>query len=216
MKEQQNILKPDKRFCVYRHTSPSGKCYIGITSTNPIARWGKYGQRYKDCPYIYHAILKYGWSNIKHEILFTDLTEKEAKNIEVYLIAYYKGLNQSYNISAGGDGCSKPVSETTREKISKKLKGRKSYTRTALWRRQKSEFMKKHPIFTDEMRKLAQHNSARTNSKAIIQMTLEGAVVARYKSVTEAAAVNNFDVSYISKCCRHIKKEAYGYKWMFI
>lgn len=27
-------------FIVYKHTSPSGKCYVGITSQAPECRWG--------------------------------------------------------------------------------------------------------------------------------------------------------------------------------
>lgn len=28
-------------YCVYKHTSPSGKVYIGITVQNPLYRWNK-------------------------------------------------------------------------------------------------------------------------------------------------------------------------------
>ena len=66
-----------KRWILYRHTSPSGKVYIGITSKSVNKRWNG-GRGYKTCIYFYNAILKYGWDNIKHEILFTDLEEKRA------------------------------------------------------------------------------------------------------------------------------------------
>lgn len=40
-------LATDKIWTVYRHTSPSGKCYIGITSyKNMTVRWGEDGKRY--------------------------------------------------------------------------------------------------------------------------------------------------------------------------
>ena len=29
-----------KNFIVYKHTSPNGKVYIGITKQNPKQRWG--------------------------------------------------------------------------------------------------------------------------------------------------------------------------------
>lgn len=103
----------DRKFCVYKHTSPSGKCYVGITCQNPIKRWGINGGGYlhKDKksdkyihPYFVHAILKYGWSNFTHEILYTELSETEAKAKEIELIQYYKQQNLSYNITNGGDG----------------------------------------------------------------------------------------------------------------
>ena len=28
-----------RKFCVYKHTTPSGKVYIGITSRKPKERW---------------------------------------------------------------------------------------------------------------------------------------------------------------------------------
>jgi len=31
----------NKNYCVYKHTSPNGKMYIGMTGQNPEKRWGK-------------------------------------------------------------------------------------------------------------------------------------------------------------------------------
>ena len=53
-------------FCVYKHTCPNGKVYIGITSKKPEYRWGKNGIGYKKQPHFCRAIPKYGWGNIKH------------------------------------------------------------------------------------------------------------------------------------------------------
>lgn len=65
---------------LYRHTSPSGKVYIGITKTSVYARWNK-GRGYRrNQPAFYNAILKYGWDNINHEILFDNLTRIEQKD----------------------------------------------------------------------------------------------------------------------------------------
>ena len=84
----------NENWCVYKHTSPSGKCYIGITSAkNPNLRWGVGGRRYlykhetrgEHVKFV-NAINKYGWDNIKHEILETGLTHKEAKEKEKYYI----------------------------------------------------------------------------------------------------------------------------------
>lgn len=33
-------------FIVYKHTSPSGKCYVGIISQAPEYRWGNNGYKY--------------------------------------------------------------------------------------------------------------------------------------------------------------------------
>ena len=39
-------------FCVYKHTCPNGKVYIGITCQNPIKRW-KGGSGYKNNKHFY-------------------------------------------------------------------------------------------------------------------------------------------------------------------
>ena len=78
----------NNKFIVYKHVSPSGKIYIGITSQNPHKRWKK-GEGYKTQPF-YGAVTKYGWDNISHEILFTNLTEDEAVQKESDLIKLYK------------------------------------------------------------------------------------------------------------------------------
>ena len=95
----------DKKWCVYLHTSPSSKYYVGITSQKPNNRW-RNGNGYKQSPYFYNAIKKYGWDNIKHEIIANGLTEDEAKNYEKDMIAKLKSDNSKYgyNITAGGEG----------------------------------------------------------------------------------------------------------------
>lgn len=39
-------MENNKKYCVYMHTSPSEKRYIGITSQSPEARWRKNGAGY--------------------------------------------------------------------------------------------------------------------------------------------------------------------------
>lgn len=115
-------------YTVYKHTSPSGKVYIGITSQKPESRWGVGGKGYRRNVYFGKAIQKYGWDNIKHEILFTGLSKSEAYIKETELISLYKSNNPEYgyNLSTGGEyartGC--PCSENTRKKISESLTGR--------------------------------------------------------------------------------------------
>ena len=124
-----------KEYYVYELLFPNQKRYIGITRRKPAIRWGNgygyYGQM------VYNAIKKYGWNNIKHNILYSGLTKKEACEKERFLIKKYKTLNinYGYNLSEGGDcGCcmsgkrhwtyNKPRPKTTRDKISKSLMGR--------------------------------------------------------------------------------------------
>lgn len=111
-----------KEYCVYKHTSPSGKVYIGITSQKPKERWDN-GRGYKNNIYFCNAIQKYGWDNMNHEVLFENLTQEEAEHKEAELIALYKSDKREfgYNIALGGRINS--VSEETRRKLSESHKG---------------------------------------------------------------------------------------------
>lgn len=116
----------ENNYCVYKHTSPSGKIYIGITGMKPELRWAN-GKGYKEQKVFYRAIQKYGWDDIKHEILYTDLSEEKAKEKEIELIAYYKSNCHrwnnpayGYNSTDGGDlrESGFTLSENTKQKIS--------------------------------------------------------------------------------------------------
>ena len=63
-------------YTVYKHILPNNKIYIGITSKEPFLRW-KWGYRHNS--YFLNAIKKYGWQNIKHEILFINLTKRRSR-----------------------------------------------------------------------------------------------------------------------------------------
>ena len=98
----------DRTYTVYRHISPTGKSYIGITKQN-IERRFQNGNGYNTQPAFYRAIKKYGWNNFSHEILKTNLTEKEASEKEQYYIKeVYKSLApKGYNTAEGGTTGSK-------------------------------------------------------------------------------------------------------------
>lgn len=110
-------------YCVYKHVCPNGKIYIGVTGMKPEQRW-KNGNGYKTNQYFNRAILKYGWNNFKHEILFKGLTREEAEKKEIELIAYYKSNQKEfgYNIQNGGSFAGKH-SEETKRKMSERMIG---------------------------------------------------------------------------------------------
>lgn len=210
---------------VYKHISPSGKVYIGITSNKPEKRWNR-GKNYKDNTYFKHAIEKYGWDNFQHVILCTELSEYEAKIVEISLIKLYKLKGTSYNISAGGDGNSKEVSEETRRKISIAMRGHKSYIRDSNWKKDKSDFMKSNPILTEECREKAHATCAKILSIPIEQYDLNGNLLNTFPSIREANRVTKVSTSLIIKACKGgyfsisrnkfvNVKQAKGYKWKY-
>ena len=104
-----------KKYCIYKHTSPSGKVYIGQTCMKPEDRW-RNGRGYRNQLLFYRAIQKYGWENFTHEILFDGITKEEADMWEIFLIHIYKRKKISYNLDSGGNA-NKVRSEETKKKL---------------------------------------------------------------------------------------------------
>jgi len=118
----------ERSYTVYTHILSNGKKYIGITCQDVDKRWGRGGVGYKACPYFWHAIVKYGWDNITHQVLFTELTEADAKQREKDLIIAYKTKDPAcgYNLTDGGDGmCGCIPSVETRALMSEAAKGKR-------------------------------------------------------------------------------------------
>ena len=158
-------------FYVYKHTCPNEKIYIGITKQQPIKRWGYNGYGYRKNTLFYRAIQKYGWSNIKHEILYENLSKEEAEQKEIELIEKYKS-NQpkyGYNIANGGNTTG-TVSEATKEKISKTLKG---YEFSDERRKNISINTRKAMANPEIRKKISEANKGRTNWRKGLKLTEE-------------------------------------------
>ncbi len=194
-------------YTVYKHISPSGKVYIGITRRKPEYRWNK-GKGYrKDQLLFYRAIKKYGWNNFTHIILYTGLSEKDAKNIEINLIRQYKALGLSYNITDGGDGGRglhnkrKPHTEEAKRKMSKSRKGLLAGSKNPMYGRHTNnpaygKFGKEHPA-----------------SKSVYQYTKEGLLIKKWDCISDAERELNIKVTHITACCNGRQKTAGGYIW---
>lgn len=153
----------ENNYYVYKHTFPNNKVYIGITQQEPEKRW-KNGLGYDAHQTLMkRAIKKYGWQNIKHEILFKKITKEQACKKEIELITLYDSTNKQkgYNVSSGGEGTIgvKPTEESkqknriahlgkkasleTRKKISESNKGKHNIKRTEEQKKKISEAAKK-------------------------------------------------------------------------
>lgn len=110
----------NKKFVIYEHRNKiNNKIYIGQTCQKPTYRWGSRGQGYKNNPYFYSAILKYGWDNFEHSILYSNLSSEEADEIEKRLIIKYNSTNRKYGYNNASGGKNKIPNNETRKKQSK-------------------------------------------------------------------------------------------------
>lgn len=188
----------NKTWFVYKHTCPNGKVYVGITCKKKLNYRWENGTGYLKCTYFNHAIKKYGWDNIKHEVILENVSKEEAVYTEKYLIRWYKIHKISYNLTDGGDGVTGvKCSEETKAKLSKANKGRKLNT-----------------VRSPELR---QH-LAEVFSKPILQLnkiTLE--VIAEHPSIKQAAINLGHEgkETNIAHVLHNRHSTAFGYSWKF-
>lgn len=102
-------------YCVYIHTFPNGKKYVGQCKEPASARWNG-GSGYLRQKLIYNAILKYGWDNVAHEIALSGASKEEvyAKEIELIKLLNTNRVSggHGYNMSNGGEGGSRGYRHT--------------------------------------------------------------------------------------------------------
>ena len=244
---QTMFINRDRRYhlayCVYCHTSPSGKRYVGVTSD--CEKRFAHGRGYVHNELFWADICKYGWDAFKHEILFDGLSSEEAHQIEFELIHDWGLLDSSigYNLWDGKSGRSvesagrvsnsrigntnklgRTPSDETKAKISRSLsafyadhdgsfKGRHHTAETIEALRQRT--------FSPETRQKMRENHAdfsgekNPSARAVMQYGLDGTFIEEFPYASIASRKYSVDLSSIIKCCRGKAKTAGGYIWRY-
>lgn len=111
-------------YLIYKHTSPSGKSYIGQTN-NYNKRCNHHRSVSSNCRVFTNAIKYYGWDNFTHEILHKNLSLEEANELESICILEHNTLSPNgYNLKTGG--LNSNHSQETIEKMRLRAKNRSS------------------------------------------------------------------------------------------
>lgn len=224
------------KYIVYMHINKTNdKKYIGITRKTPNERWNN-GYGYIRNPHFFNAIKKYGWDNFDHIIMYRNLCEEVAIEIERDLIEKFDTTNQDkgYNLSPGGRGPGM-MTEETRKKISESHKGIRPSEET----RKKLSLSKsgennphygKH--WTEEERakhiefwknyKMPQETRERIDNILIdlrgfivFQYTLDGKYIQKFRSAGEAARIVGISSASIKACCGGRYTKAGNYLWRY-
>ena len=228
-------------YSVYIHTTPTGKVYVGITGKDPLKRWNN-GNGYRANKHFWSAIQRFGGENIKHEIIYSGITKKDACAREIELIALYKSNNRNYGYNNseggeyGGNGHKwtesqkqmfsemfkgRIVSDETRLKMSESAKKRDSNTRhrklSEETKRKIGEYHKGKPLSQETKRKISLANSYERNASArsVEQYTLSGEYVATYACIKEAAEKTNTPRTHICNVCNGVRRKSGGFVWKY-
>lgn len=202
-------------YTVYVLHDRDGKVYVGTTSTPVEVRWNN-GNGYRFCEALWEKIKSQGWDTIVKEIVATDLDEESASELEKALIVRFDSTNptKGYNTDLGGIRGNRMVSQTSRYRMSEATKGNLNHN------------YGKH--FSEEHKqKIAESNRGQTRTpetcknigkakeKPVLQISLEGSVIARFDSGRQASLVTGVQSSHISKVCKHQRSTAGGFVWAY-
>ena len=230
----------DKKWCVYIHTSPSGKRYVGITSQNPEKRWGKDGKNYLDKnkegkyrqPAIANAIVKYpNWNEWEHVIFDEGLTHDEACNAEKFLIAKLDTYKNGYNETEGGEGAVGIIlTEEHKRKISESRKGKFLGEANSFYGKKHTEkskmLMREHHVgksgeenhfygkhHTEEFKNMMRE----MKGTPVCQFDMDLNFIKEYPSIAYAEKCTGIWESMINGCCNKQVgyKTAGGFVWVF-
>lgn len=225
-----------KEYCIYKHTLPNDKVYIGQTC-NIHTRW--HASSYVGNCLFYRAIQKYGWNNIRHEILEEGLSLEEANEREKYYISLYQSTNSNYgyNLRDGGESGGKLVNKSSlfKERYKKvyqyDLEGHfiNEWSSLTLAAESLGDVKKISAISScchgnkktaygyqwryEKVDSLP--SQSRTGiAKKIIQKDLDGNIIQTYNSLAEAKqALGMKSHKSISNVLNGLAKTAYGFKW---
>ena len=218
-------------YSVYKHTTPSGKVYIGITSKPVEERWLN-GRGYARNEHFWNAIKKYGWDNIEHQVLVTGLSKEEASEVEKMYIALYRSheIKHGYNLTEGGETGIVHTMES-RRKLSESRKGQRYNIGVPFTEERKRHLRENHADVSGEKNpnwgkkkpaeeiarrqahRVYKYGSENPGAKPILQLDMNGNLIKRWGSITEAAEI--YCKTCIKDCLRGKYKQHKGYQWRY-
>lgn len=225
------MVETQNNYSVYKHTTPSGKVYIGITSKPVEERWQN-GRGYKRNGHFWSAIEKYGWESIQHEVLAVGLTREQAAEAEKHYISVFQSADQEkgYNLTFGGEKGAKHT-EASRRKLSESKQGKRYNIGVPFTEERKKHLRENHadvrgpknPNYGKKWTKeqIAKRQEKRVyasggkhpSARPILQIGTDGNVVKRWGSISEAS--KEYCKTSIKDCLRGKYKQHRGFRWRY-
>lgn len=202
---------------LYCHVFPNGKMYIGITKQDPEQRW-KNGEGYKG-QQVYLAIQEFGWENVLHEVLLTNLSLEEAEKQEQEYIARFNTTDPDYgyNVVKGGS-------------IPKEYSDEDVQNFVTLWKSGKlikeiaeithsdttyiSKKLKENGITEEEIKERQYKNLQSSLGQEIYQYDFNGRLIQIHPSIRAAAKFMDTTAANIRSCVLGRSNSACGFIWL--
>lgn len=221
----ESKMKKKNNHIVYKvQNKQSGEVYIGATTNSIRQRQLDHTARSNrgEQGYFHESMATYGpeaftWTQIDTANSIDELAQKEKE-----YILLYDSKDNGYNSDVGGgvkktvyqysiqdgslintfdclDSAANAVSANKRS-ISSVCLGVNKTCKGYYWSYQDPE----HFVPPEERKR-----------KVVIQMDLEGNILAEYNSVAEASRITGVSNTCISRCCRGERKQSSGYLWRY-
>lgn len=203
---------------IYKITNKiNGKVYIGQTSESIEQRWkehqnaSKY-EKYKDYNSMFHcALRKYGFNNFSVEKV-EEVDNNLLNSKETYWINFYDSYKSGYNMTLGGEG-SRTIDYYIIYKLWDEGYGITDISDIAHCSDvQAREILKGYPNYSKDE---SFSRGARINKKCVSQYDLDGNLVNKYESASDASRICGISVSNILAVCNFNQKTAGGFQWRF-
>ena len=202
-------------YTVYVLRDQEGKVYVGVTSAPVEVRWNN-GNGYRFRKALWEKIKSKGWDTIAKEVVATDLDEKSASELEKALIARFDSTNptKGYNTDLGGIRGYRMVSPLSRTKMSEAISGNLNHN----YGKHFSEEHKRKIAESNRGQKRTPETSkniGKAKEKPVLQIGLNGSIIARFDSGRQASLITGVQSSHISKVCKHQRSTAGGFVWAY-
>jgi hypothetical protein len=204
--------------------SEDGRVYVGSTVHSVNSRRNDHLQKVKDGSelFFHQAIATHGPDNFVWEQIDTAGSTDELAQLEKKYILEFDSKSNGYNSDCGGgfrktvymyDVDSGELLETfdcLDDAAASIRADKKSISRACL------NVSNRYGGFywSYEYKEPYVPNSD-ARKKEVIQMDMEGNIIAEYKSVAEASHLTGANKSSIAKCCRKVNKSASGFSWKY-
>lgn len=209
---------------IYKVTNiETNEVYIGATTRSIEERKIDHEQktRKKVGSYFQEAIGTYGPSAFNWEKIDTATSSNELAEKEKKYILQYNSQEQGYNSDAGG-GFKKIVYQFNEDGILINSFSSLKEIETALNydKRRVSTACITATLWKGSYWSYSQNNtfkkSTDSRKKKVLQLSIDGKIIAQYNSVAEASKITGVSKTCISRCCRKERISSRGFIWKYL